>query len=220
MKDSEFIELLNLYVDQEIDEESARRLEAEVQADPNRRRVYRQYCMMHKACALLANGLDLAPEGRLEVIREERTIRGSWGWVAGAGLLAAACFAAVLGLRVRSGHGAAPALANHPSAAVALAQPVPSETPALLTGMKPALSFRAWSQRAGEAVAAPGQDLNFDWISNLRMPSVGSALTVSLPGSQSLSMTPVTLTSSPDRGLQPASTGEDSDSVIGFEFHK
>ena len=55
MKDSEFTELLNLYLDHEISAADAARLEAEVQINPNRRRVYQEYCRMQKACKLLAH---------------------------------------------------------------------------------------------------------------------------------------------------------------------
>lgn len=54
MKDSEFIALLNLYLDHEISAADAARLEAEVQNNPDRRKVYQQYCRMQKACKLLA----------------------------------------------------------------------------------------------------------------------------------------------------------------------
>ncbi|WP_414664990.1 anti-sigma factor family protein [Horticoccus sp. 23ND18S-11] len=54
MKDSEFIELLNLYLDHEISAADSARLEAEVQTNPARRRVYQQYCRMQKACKLVA----------------------------------------------------------------------------------------------------------------------------------------------------------------------
>ena len=53
MKESEFIELLNLYLDHEISAADAARLEAEVQANPARRRVYQQYCRMQKACKIV-----------------------------------------------------------------------------------------------------------------------------------------------------------------------
>lgn len=55
MKDSEFKELLNLYLDHEITAADAARLEAEVQRDPQRRKVYEQYCRMQKACKMLAS---------------------------------------------------------------------------------------------------------------------------------------------------------------------
>jgi hypothetical protein len=54
MKESEFIELLNLYLDHELSAADASRLEAEVQNNPARRKVYQQYCRMQKACKLLA----------------------------------------------------------------------------------------------------------------------------------------------------------------------
>lgn len=54
MNDTEFIELLNLYLDHEISAADAARLEAEVQANPARRRVYQQYCRMQKACKIVA----------------------------------------------------------------------------------------------------------------------------------------------------------------------
>jgi hypothetical protein len=60
MNDTQFIELLNLYLDHEISPSDAARLEAEVQRNAARYRVYREYCQMHKACALLS--LDSAAE--------------------------------------------------------------------------------------------------------------------------------------------------------------
>lgn len=54
MNDSEFIELLNLYLDHEITPADAARLEAEVRGNPERRRTYLEYCRMQKACAILA----------------------------------------------------------------------------------------------------------------------------------------------------------------------
>jgi hypothetical protein len=53
MKESTFIELLNLYLDHEISARDAERLESEIQQNPDRRRIYRQYCRMQKACAVL-----------------------------------------------------------------------------------------------------------------------------------------------------------------------
>jgi len=55
MKDSEFIALLNLYLDHEISAADAARLEAEVQNNPARRKIYRQYCQMQKGCKVLAS---------------------------------------------------------------------------------------------------------------------------------------------------------------------
>ncbi|MBL9213638.1 MAG: zf-HC2 domain-containing protein [Opitutaceae bacterium] len=54
MKDSEFIELLNLYLDHEISADDAARLETEIRSNLERRRVYLQYCKMQQACRVIA----------------------------------------------------------------------------------------------------------------------------------------------------------------------
>jgi hypothetical protein len=98
MKESEFIELLNLYLDHEISAADAARLEAEVQADPARRRVYREYCQMQKACTVLAKDFAEQPAVDRKVIAFEPR-RASWSpsWFAGGGLaIAAACVALVV----------------------------------------------------------------------------------------------------------------------------
>ena len=102
MKDSEFIELLNLYLDHEISADNAARLEAEVQGNPERRRVYRQYCRMQKACTLLANDFNGQEAGDAKhdrkVIAFDPSGRSAWGpgILAAGGLMAAACVALVL----------------------------------------------------------------------------------------------------------------------------
>jgi anti-sigma factor RsiW len=53
MKESRFIELLNLYVDQQLTAPEAVELEAELQHNQSRRRTYQQYCRMQKACTQL-----------------------------------------------------------------------------------------------------------------------------------------------------------------------
>ena len=53
MKDDRYIELLNLYVDQQLSDAEARELEAEIARDAERRRTYQQYCRMQKACTRL-----------------------------------------------------------------------------------------------------------------------------------------------------------------------
>ncbi len=98
MKDSEFLELLNLYLDHEIGAAEAARLEAEVQANPNRRAVYHDYCRMQKACTLLAKDFADQPATDRKVIAFEPR-RSAWtpGLLAVGGLaVAAACVALVL----------------------------------------------------------------------------------------------------------------------------
>ena len=53
MKETRFIELLNLYVDQQLSGLEAAELEAEIQSNPARHRTYREYCRMQKGCAQL-----------------------------------------------------------------------------------------------------------------------------------------------------------------------
>jgi hypothetical protein len=131
MKDSEFIELLNLYLDHEISPEDSARLEAEVNRDPARRRVYRQYCRMQKACVVLADHhRESAPaQGAMAAAFAPRPawadVRGLWT----AGLMAAAAGLAVIAL---SRHGAvAPAVPGTaravPAAPALAASAVPSE---------------------------------------------------------------------------------------------
>jgi len=112
MKEHEFIELLNLYVDHEISAEDAARLEAEVAANPERRRIYRQYCQMDRACAQLAEQFHgTVPTSRTVVARARP--RRSWATAAyAAGLAVAACVAAVAILRTRTGSPAPAALAK------------------------------------------------------------------------------------------------------------
>ncbi len=53
MKDNRFIELVNLYIDRQITGEEMEMLEAEMQSNPRRRAIYRQYCQMHRATTLV-----------------------------------------------------------------------------------------------------------------------------------------------------------------------
>lgn len=53
MKESRFIELLNLYVDQELSPVEAQELETEIASHPARRSRYEQYCRMQRGCSLL-----------------------------------------------------------------------------------------------------------------------------------------------------------------------
>jgi len=98
MKDAKFIELLNLYVDHEITTADAALLEAEIERSPERRRVYRQYCRMQKACTVLAQDFAAAApvaDGKIIPFPAHRRIFPAWTYAA-AGVAAAACVAFVL----------------------------------------------------------------------------------------------------------------------------
>lgn len=93
MKDSEFIELLNLYLDHEISAADAARLEAEVLGNPARRSLYQDYCRMQKACRLLGQDFAIeAPARDDKVVAFEAGVSTSrrTGFYAVGGLLAAA----------------------------------------------------------------------------------------------------------------------------------
>ncbi len=65
MNDRRFIELLNLYVDQQIAPAESAELEAEVLRNPDRRRTYDQYCRLQRGCCLLGDGArSLAPNSQ------------------------------------------------------------------------------------------------------------------------------------------------------------
>jgi len=139
MKESEFIELLNLYLDHEISPADAVRLEAEVQNNPARRRVYQQYCRMQKACTMLAKDFVETPSAETEkdgrkIVAFEPTGRSgsSWGpgfYAVGGLVAAAACFVVVMAKR----SGETPMVPSAPTVAVddsPAAKPAPESTKA------------------------------------------------------------------------------------------
>jgi anti-sigma factor RsiW len=140
MKDTRFIELINLYVDRQISPEETAELEAEIQASPRRRSVYRQYCQMHHATKLVYESFRSQadqPAGA-ETPRQPGSIahfasrrraqqRARWVYATG-GLAAAACLAFVfarLNLPAK-----APAEATLPAVAAATVAVQPVATPA------------------------------------------------------------------------------------------
>jgi hypothetical protein len=125
MRDSEFLELLNLYLDHEISEADAARLEAEVQGNAKRRAIYLEYCRMQKACKVLAVDFQAesqAPEKRVLVARRSsRQVWRSGFFVAGGVALAAACLTVLFVAR-----GGRETGAEAPRAFVQSAKPTPS----------------------------------------------------------------------------------------------
>ena len=106
MKDQRFIELVNLYIDRQITAAETAELEAEMQGDPRRRAIYRQYCQLHSATkrvyeSFRANGTAVAQAPvttvrgitRLEIPQRRSGFR--WSYLAG-GVAAAACLSLVL----------------------------------------------------------------------------------------------------------------------------
>jgi hypothetical protein len=152
MKDNRFIELLNLYIDRQITAAETAELEAEMQASPRRRAIYRQYCQLHSATKQVYQSFRTdaveqqagAPGGRVVTADFSRRTKSNWIHYAG-GLAAAACLAVVFvrynsGSVPKNGHLAAieatpvvqvAALAPAPAAPVAIAVATPA--PALVS---------------------------------------------------------------------------------------
>ena len=134
MKDAEFLELLNLYLDHEITSADAARLEAEVQSNPDRRRIYHEYCRMQKACALLAKDFSEQPTERKIAAFEPRRSAWSPGLLATGGItLAAAGVTLVLMNRMPTTEPRASAPAQTTVAVTAtVPAPVTEKTPAAI----------------------------------------------------------------------------------------
>ena len=110
MKENRFVELLNLYIDRQITAAETAELEAEIQANPKRQAVYRQYCKIHSATKLVYESFragapeqPAAPAGRTGVVElfETRRRRQHWAYYTG-GIAVAACLA-LLFVRLNSG---------------------------------------------------------------------------------------------------------------------
>lgn len=182
MKDSKFIELLNLYVDHQISAEEAALLEAEIHHDPERRRVYRQYCQMQKACVMLADSfrteapstdnLRVGAAGREVAFTPPRRRLQAVALAMGA-LAAAACVALVMVNRARlTVERGAPALAGAPApTATVAARPAPEPLPARMS-LQPV--FAAVVRDNAAVTVAVGDRGELDWMRRVQLQRVPS----------------------------------------------
>jgi hypothetical protein len=167
MNDKKFMELLNLYLDREIDADDALRLEAEVAANRKRRKVYDQYCRMQKACSMLTSepAAGAADHGGAVVTFPARSF---WGREALLGAMAAAaCILVAVGMRERAASGAAD-LAAPRTLASTVDLPAPSDamTPVFLAREPSSVQPGA----AGfTALDSPSQDAELGWIGGVHM---------------------------------------------------
>jgi hypothetical protein len=187
MKDQEFIEMLNLYLDHEISVEDAARLEAEVQRNPARYRVYREYCQMHKACALLSP----APAAEAPAVATFESPSRTWvNPFALGGLMAAAAAMAFVFLNQRpvaapAANGRAsvaetPVAAPAPKESLASVSPAPRNIGQTVTvsiplgrsDYQPSLATQTLRWNVNEAAAPQVQDARFNWIETLQLASV------------------------------------------------
>ena len=175
MKESKFIELLNLYVDHQISPAEAEQLEAEVKANPERRRVYREYCEMQKGCAVLAeNFRSEAPDSNPKLV-EFKPRRLTLGAVAYVGSLVAvaACVAVVLTMRT---HHADQRVISQPVAVVAKA---PAPVVAVATTSRPALQpafgpkfITLHDVSSNRPDAAEDQVALTEWMNNIQLSAM------------------------------------------------
>ncbi len=176
MKDSRFIELLNLYVDHRISDADAAVLETEIQHNPARRQIYRQYCRMQKACATLAENFrteapDHADAGKVVEFTPRRRSFVRSAYAVGT-LAAAACVAVVVLTTRHADRGGSIATPNTGGSGAHLAVlPVqPVSAPASRSELKPV--FIA-TPRTGELANANVAERNaLDWMKRMQLPRV------------------------------------------------
>ena len=181
MKDSTFIELLNLYVDHQISPAEAERLENEVRSNPERRRVYRQYCQIQKACTSLGEAFRTeapAPAATPQII-DFKPRRRAIGFAAYGATVAAlaACVAVVVVLRSRPQPLALPtapvAQVQSSATPAALVAATPAARPALQPVLGPrSLKLREQNAELLEATPAAYQVAFGDWMNDVRLSSM------------------------------------------------
>jgi hypothetical protein len=192
MKDSEFIELLNLYLDHEISAADATRLEAEVLGNPARRDVYQQYCRMQKGCKLLAEDFASSPApltGNVVEFPRQAAPRRHTLVVAGALTAAAASLAFILTGRSPLSPAPVPSIVAAPAMSAPAVAVVPSSEAAsvqrsisrgAVTSADSPLSG-AGSLSLGRASPAGSPALRFagdasakqfEWMKTLQLPPV------------------------------------------------
>ena len=179
MKESKFIELLNLYVDHHITAEDAALLEAEVRTNPDHRRVYREYCQMQKACtqlgdafrsdspapALPSKTIDFNPRRRLAVAT----------YAAGFAAVAA-CVAVTFVMRARFARADAQSAPLVQVVAAAPGHVAVARDSAARPALQPAfgprsLNLREQNAEVSEATLAE-QVAIADWINDVRFSSM------------------------------------------------
>lgn len=174
MKESKFIELLNLYVDHQISAEEAALLEAEIQSKPERRQVYRQYCQMQKACTILAeNFRNQAPATSGKVIEFPQTRRRLNVVTYAAGLAAAAaCLTLVFVSRERLLRADLAARPEPAVVQVAADVSTPAIRPtAARAELRPAFAGLVRDE-SGAGALAIAERTPFDWMTRVQLQRV------------------------------------------------
>jgi hypothetical protein len=221
MKESRFIELINLYIDRQIGPEEAAELEAEIARSPSHRRTYLQYCRMHRACTMLfenfhapATSLNQAL-GQAERKVTEFPARGyRLARISlGVGLAAAACMAFMLVNRPAS----TSAPAANPGVNEVAQVNVPAEAFHLAAVARPAdfktvMTVNKFSL-ANNPAASDAQRAAFDWMRQIElspMPAVDNNDNVFVPQTAALS--------SDLRFSRARTDDKPAAEMIGFQF--
>lgn len=181
MKESKFIELLNLYVDHQISAPDAALLEAEIQRNPERRKIYREYCQMQKACAVLAESFrpQTQPTGGQVVEFPQRRVRWNAATYVMGAMAAAACVALVVVNRDGSGESVSPtslqvaALDSAPVPAAETSAPVSApETVSTPAPARQALQPVFAGLVRDPSPAESGDRAPLDWVSQVNLQPV------------------------------------------------
>ncbi|MBK8476154.1 MAG: hypothetical protein IPL39_07510 [Opitutaceae bacterium] len=179
MTHEKFIELLNLYLDGDLPPADAAALEREIHGNVERRRIYRQYCQMQKACTHLAERFreEASPAAQFRsgaVVAIPRRAGGEWlrsfGLVASGALAACAVFVA---MRVSVSQNTVPSVAQTVAAPVATVATAPQPAVATTTVAlsNPALFNNPWA-------AGPGAGQRLVGFAKLSSAKGGPVLTV------------------------------------------
>lgn len=191
MTHTKFIELLNLYLDHEISMEDAAALEAEIQRDPKRREIYRQYCQMQRGCMQLATAFAaddaVAPERRTvtPAARSARTAFNTWTYgVAAAAACAVFTFVTLLRQPATNPEGTLTAATPAEPQTVAVAsQPNPAPSvyslselttprPELHSVYTPTLVNLTTKPREKATLYADASGARFDWMDQVKLAPV------------------------------------------------
>lgn len=199
MKESRFIELVNLCVDHELTSADAAELEGELQRTPARRAVLREYRALQRGCELLADAdRSLAPRTAeaVRALRHRRTDDGAssrgwfggWSWAAGATAAAVVAVVAVLkldrlnpqpnaaGVVVAVAESALPTVAGGASAA--RLEMLDVAVPAAPTATKGLRMRSLWMPASAERASAAGlvavASSDLSWMDDVRLPAVRS----------------------------------------------
>jgi hypothetical protein len=146
MKEKRFIELLNLYVDHQLDPAGMAELETELKGNPSRYRTYLQYTHMQKACSIIFEAeRSNAPSASIlarAMAKADRRVehpagaRSVWyrrPFAFGGFAVAAACVAAVVFVRFGAGPAQPPSPVSRGAQVAAIEAAEAVEVPVSLT---------------------------------------------------------------------------------------